>query len=149
MLRFTHYAITEKKGTICPCAATIGFLILRFILFSWWLTHAVAIFHLTQNPEPSHPMSVKYLPFLAFPMSAWKKICEEETGKVIAHMYVLVHVYGAAHMCNRCVISVSRPHHCCQHVRSSACVTEHCFTEVIQLEPADVSVLKPAIFILA
>lgn len=48
---------------------------------------------------------------------------------------VLVHVYGSAHMCNRCVISAPRPHHCCQHVRSSACVTEDCFTEVMQLEP--------------
>lgn len=49
-------------------------------------------------------------------------------------------------MCNRCVISVSRPHHCCQHVRSSACVTEDCFTEVIQLEQSSVSPTIPAHF---
>lgn len=60
---------------------------------------------------------------------------------------VLVHVYASAHMCNRCVISVPRPHHCCQHVGSSACVMEDCFTEVIQLEPPSVSPPHPLIFI--
>lgn len=37
---------------------------------------------------------------------------------------VSVPVCGSAHMCNRCVISASRPHRCCQHVQSSACETE-------------------------
>lgn len=45
-----------------------------------------------------------------------------------------MHVHGSAHMCNRCVISASRPHHCCQHVGSSTCETGDCFTEVIELE---------------
>lgn len=54
---------------------------------------------------------------------------ERHTGMcTYVSVCVLVHMYGSAHMCNRCVISAPRPHHCCQHVRSSACVTEDCFS---------------------
>lgn len=85
-------------------------------IFYVWPFTSLATRRLSAASRPAHIVAS-----LALEGSKWQ------------HTYVLVHVYGAAHMCNRCVISAPRPHRRCQHIRSPTCATEDCFTEAVQL----------------